>query len=264
MPGGSALKSKKLPQPSPLDKPSKIQPMSSVVEPHKVLLYGDSRVGKTCLAATAPKPLLFVDAEHGWKSIPTGERDGVGLWSVTTWDEVQEVVEYLYGQAASDGYRSVVFDSLTEIGDLLIEHILASPGVGGRPSPNTMSQADWGTYATEMLKFLREVRDVPDLHVVLIALAQDVDVEIKGRLTLLRRPMIGGKKAPLHAPALFDLVGYVELVEREGGEIVQEVQVRSVDGIVAGARVPGKDFLPPILENPRLDDLFELIDKGGQ
>lgn len=245
-------------------KPAEIQPMTEVVEPHKVLIYGDSRVGKTTLASTAPKPLLYVDAESGGKSIPPSERKGIDRWHVKSWGDVQKAVDYLYGRASADGYKSAVFDSLTEMGDLLIEHILSGPGVTGRVSPDTMSQADWGTYAQEMLRFLRELRDVPDLHVILIALAQDIDVEVKGKLTLVRRPMIGGKKAPLHAPALMDIVAYVELAETADGDVVQEVQVRSIDGVIAGARVPGKDVLPPVLENPRLDELFNLIDKGGK
>ena len=43
----------------------------------KILVYGESGVGKTVFASTAPRPILWLESEGGTSSI--GNREGIDL-----------------------------------------------------------------------------------------------------------------------------------------------------------------------------------------
>lgn len=97
------------------------------------LIHGQSKKGKSTLAATAPKPVLVLDAEGSWRFIPGSIRywDPLhetppvwdGTWDicivhVREWSTVDMVYKYLLqwpNLFTTTGPVSVVVDSITEI-----------------------------------------------------------------------------------------------------------------------------------------------------
>jgi len=75
----------------------------------KVLVFGDSGVGKTVLAATAPSPII-ISAERGLLSIAG---TSIPVLEVSTLEELYEAYEYVTGEEG-DIYKTICLDSVSE------------------------------------------------------------------------------------------------------------------------------------------------------
>lgn len=99
----------------------------------KLVIYGDNRTGKTSLAATFPKPLLFVSVEParsgGLDSITKvpGVKALVLGTHFNTFAESVRIGEELFVNN-SCGYRTVVLDSATSYEKLALDSIMADAG----------------------------------------------------------------------------------------------------------------------------------------
>ena len=82
----------------------------------RMMLYGDSGVGKTRFAATWPKS-LFLDADKGMMSVDTP----VGRINIDSWLELQNAYSFLCTPEAQKQYATIVFDTMNEI------HIIYPP-----------------------------------------------------------------------------------------------------------------------------------------
>lgn len=82
--------------------------------PWSLLLYGNAGIGKSSLAARAPKP-LFIDLEHGLDRIDCDRTPVI--------DTHKAFVEALTFAAKSD-YRTIVIDTIDALEKLLIAEVL--------------------------------------------------------------------------------------------------------------------------------------------
>jgi hypothetical protein len=163
-----------------------------------VLLYGPPGTGKSMGAATAPGPILYLNAEGA---------GAVRLVHQTHGDKIREVVvdssktldeAFLYLRDGN-GIKTVVIDTVGEVYRVLLEEVS-----GGKTTP---SLQNYGDVNTKIERFVRALRDL-EINVVLIAHEQvDDDGE-----TPTRRPMTGGRKLPEQVMAQVDVVAYTAVV----------------------------------------------------
>ena len=76
-------------------------------------LAGCAGMGKTTLALSAPKPLLL-DFDNGVKRINMSHLDGVDTVQVTSWSDVQQVM-----QEDLSAYESIVVDTIGKMMDFI-------------------------------------------------------------------------------------------------------------------------------------------------
>lgn len=129
-----------------------------------ILIHAGSKIGKSSLTATAPKPILVLDAEGSWRFIPlrrvnwdplTGPPPTWdGSWdacvvNVSEWDTVQQVYRWITQYQTS--FVSIVIDSITEIQRRCKQNLVGS---------EAMKIADWGVILSRMDSVIRGFRDL--------------------------------------------------------------------------------------------------------
>ncbi len=90
---------------------------ASEVRKLKLLLFGPAKVGKTTLAATAPKA-LFLDTEGGTMSVRDTDAD---VLPITSWEVMQNATKELI--MGGHGYESVILDSVTMLQEIAGEKV---------------------------------------------------------------------------------------------------------------------------------------------
>jgi hypothetical protein len=183
------------------------------------VIHGEPGVGKSTLSASAPGPVLVLDAEGGFRFVrgrkvkwdPVNEPvPEVGDWDycivpVMDWATVHAAHKVL--QSGNHPFNSVVLDSLTEIQKRLVDN------VAGIEQP---SQQQWGQILRSMEDFVRKLRDLT-FHPV-----QPIQAVIFLCLTHHRdgvfRPYVKGS-LELSLPAFVDVVGYLYTQTDASGEL---------------------------------------------
>lgn len=82
----------------------------------KMMIYGQAGMGKSTLALSAPAPLLL-DFDNGVKRINMVHLDGVDTVQVTSWQDVQAVL-----QENLAAYRTIVVDTIGKMIDYIISY----------------------------------------------------------------------------------------------------------------------------------------------
>jgi len=160
-----------------------------------LLIYGDSGVGKTTLAATAAElgKVLFIDAESGAKFINEKYSDKIDLLVLNDAKLLDEVLK----PENLKEYKTIIIDSATEVMKKLIDKVK-----GNKDKPTL---ADWGLIITQMESYFRKLRDL-DKNIILVALSQE-----KGDEDLvLKRPALAGKNLPADIVGIVDICVYLE------------------------------------------------------
>ena len=180
--------------------------IKSTAEAHmdgvKVLIYGNSGVGKTTQLGTLEGKTLILSAESGLLVLKDKDMDVLDISSI---DELAEA--YVALKEGELKYDNVALDSLSEIGDILIQE-LEQDDYYGDPS-NTFPK--WGEYTKRMLKMVKMFRDLKGINVIFLALAEPV--EANGSIKYY--PMIPAKKAQSKLVSLFDEVYYYNIDKDE-------------------------------------------------
>lgn len=129
-----------------------------------VLIHAASKVGKSSTSATAPKPILVLDAEGSWRFIPlrkvywdpvTGPPPAYdGTWdacvvTVSEWGTVSHV--YNWVAQYQTPFQSIVIDSITEIQRRCKQNMVGT---------EAMKIADWGVMLAQMDHVIRGFRDL--------------------------------------------------------------------------------------------------------
>jgi hypothetical protein len=129
-----------------------------------LLIHAASKVGKSTLSGTAPKPILVLDAEGSWRFInlrkvywePSAGPPPVydGSWDacvvhVREWGTVETCLQWLRSYQLP--FTSVVVDSVTEIQRRCKENLRGE---------EAMKIQDWGTLLSRMDKAIRGFRDL--------------------------------------------------------------------------------------------------------
>ena len=232
-----------------------------------VLVYGESKVGKSTLAATAPYPRLMLDVESGHRFLPINVRywDPMreappvadGTWDTTVvivhdYRTVDKVYEWL--RSGQHQFRSLIIDSISELQDRLLTQLAGDEAI---------KMQQWGEVLRKMGGLLRNIRDLtthptnPLEAVVLTAMA------VKGQDGVYR-PYLQGQLR-VQAPYLYDILGAiaVETVQNpdptQPAYAVRRMYVQRTPLYEAGERVQGR--LGSIVEQHelRIDTMLDKV-----
>jgi len=234
----------------------------------KLLIFGESGVGKTVLASTAAlvpsmSPMLFLNIEGGLLSaqkqaprlkLPKGSIKSLRLNKFLD-------IEPIYNTLADSehSFRTVVIDSLTELQKCSMEQIMRD--VARKDATRDLdipAQRDWGKTIEQIRRVVRGFRDL-DMHVIMTCLAKEDKDELTGEVKV--RPDLPGKLAG-QVPAFFDEVFYMynavkEDPKNENANIVTRHLLTANAGKYIGKDRSGN--LPLMLENPTLEDVVGYI-----
>lgn len=177
----------------------------------KIGVYGASGAGKTTLASTFGVPTLILSAEAGLLSLAGHDIDVI---EVSTVAQVGEVYSWLLN-GEGEKYQAVVLDSITEIGNVLLNEEKAKTKDG---------RAAYGATSEQMMAMLRAFRDLPGRHVLFLAQLDKVKDESTG--AVLFGPAMPGQRLGQALPYLTDEVFAMRVERNPEGEIQRYLQTQ--------------------------------------
>lgn len=184
----------------------------------KALVYGQAGAGKTTLATTMPKPII-ISAESGLLSIAGS---GVDYIEVSNMQDLYEAFEWV-NSTEGDRFESVVLDSLSEIGEVVLSFEKQRTVNGKLVDPR---QA-YGSMQDQMGSLIRSFRDLPKKHVLMTAKLEKTQDEM-GRV--LYAPSMPGNKMAQQIPFFFDAV-FALRVEKDAEGNTQRALMCDSDGL---------------------------------
>jgi phage nucleotide-binding protein len=224
----------------------------------KILVYAPPGSGKTTLAKTINEPTLVISAEAGLLVLKDADIDVV---DITTDDNGQlipkesrikrltEAYSYLLKPESQAKYKWVFIDSLTEIGQNLVEQLQ-------KEHPDRKDALVlWGEYSKNMRSIIKALRDLPHYNVVMTALSER-DKDENGVYTT--GVALNGKISQA-LPGFFDEVFYYDLRKDSEGKVVRRLLTQATDTVVAKDR----SGMLKQFEEPNLNQIAKKI-KGGK
>jgi AAA domain len=252
-----------------------IKKVADVQRPRSWAIYGRSGSGKTTLAASFPKPLLLLDIrDQGTDSI--SDVKGVDVWEIEDWEDFEDVYEYLTGNAG--GYKTIVFDTVTQMQVLCLEHILFKK----RKDTNrigdwgSMTRREWGDASASMKE---KITDFRNLNLELVFIAQEKAVageDDENDQSQLLVPEVGPsamKSVAAHLNASVSIIGHSFVRLRKFKQKVKGKDVEMEEPVhclrlganpifVTKTRKPKDIEIPQYVEDPSYKDIIEVL-KGN-
>jgi hypothetical protein len=204
----------------------------------KMIVYGESGVGKTSLAKTIKEKTLIVSSEAGLLCLKdaqpaidvidiTRDDNGKAIPKENRIAKLNEVYRFLQTKECLDKYKWVFIDSLTEISQNMVEAL-------NKEFPDRKdSLVLYGENAKRMRGLIKSFRDLPGLNVIFTALPSIEKDEHNKRYTTIN--MIG--KIADQVAAFFDLCLYMTTVEdKEGAVTSRYLRTEKSDNLVCKDR----------------------------
>lgn len=189
----------------------------------KVLVHGQPGIGKTCLCASLPKPII-ISVESGLLSLSELDLPAVEIKDV---NDLGEVLGWLEGSKEADAYESVCLDSISEIAEVVL-----SSEKGREKDPRKA----YGNLQDIMMELIRRFRDLQGKNVYFSAKQERIQDET-GRL--LFGPSMPGQRLGQQMPYLLDEVFCYKMVNDANGVPVRTLLTQP-DGISSAKDRSGK------------------------
>lgn len=241
--------------------------MSEVQRSLTVMVYGESKVGKSTFAVTSPYPRLMLDVEGGHRFLPIvvkywdplREEPPVadGTWDtcvvqVRNYDDVLKAYQWL--QSGKHQFKSLIIDSISELQVKCMDMLAGT---------EQMKMQQWGELLRHMGGLLRDLRDLtmhatnPLEAVVLTAMAR---TDKDGRY----RPYLQGQLA-IQAPYFYDILGALTIEEIQNPDPMQpkykvrQMYVERNSQYEAGERVQGRLGSVVEQQNLSIERMLDII-----
>ena len=207
----------------------------------KVLLFGTSGIGKSSQLGELDGKTLILSAESGLLVLKDKDIDVIDIESIAGLAEVYTAIKD--GQLK---YDNICIDSLSEIGDVLINELEADDYYG---DPSN-SFPKWGEYSKRIIKIVKMFRDLKGYNVFFTALSEPV--ESGGSIKYL--PMIPAKKSQAKLVSLFDEV-YYYAYDKDGNRVIHTTGSNMYEGKSRG----GLDSVYVITDEVNLGSMVKQI-----
>lgn len=141
------------------------KPISEVKHHGSTALYGRSSTGKTTLASTYPKPILYFNIrDNGTDSI--SDVEDIDVVEIETSEELKEQILWLHKQAERGKliYKTVVLDTMTQLQGILVEEMGEKKKLKGSKRAGdfgTLHKQDWGAIAGDLKAVIMDIRNLP-------------------------------------------------------------------------------------------------------
>jgi hypothetical protein len=241
--------------------------VSEVQRSLTMLVYGESKVGKSTFAVTAPYPRLMLDVEGGHRFLPIN----VKYWDPLreeppladgTWDTCVVVVHdydtvlkaYQWLQAGKHQFKSLIIDSISELQVKCMDNIA---GV------EAMKMQQWGELLRHMGALLRDLRDLtmhPTAPLEAVVLTAMATPDRDGRY----HPYLQGQ-LKVQAPYFYDILGAISVETVPNPDPMQppykvrRMYVERTDKYEAGERVQGRLGQIVEQENLGIERMLDLV-----
>lgn len=196
----------------------------------KVMIYGQSGMGKSTLALSAPKPLL-IDFDNGVKRINDSNLKDVAIVQVKDWNDMKTLMSSVNDLAP---YQSVVVDTIGKMMDYIIVYKC------GTHQPTIR---DWGGINQEFQWFTRSLSSL-NKNIVFVA---HRDTRKEGEDTIYIPAL--REKSYSAIVADLDLLGYMEMKNVNG-------MVKRTITFDPTNRNEGKNtcYMKPVMDIPTIID----------
>lgn len=240
------------------------------------VFYGRAGTGKTTLSATFPGKVLLLDVkDRGTDSISDVEPEqAVGL-AIEEWDDFERV--YYYLKANSSEYATVVIDTTTQLQQLCILKVLQDQKKSTERAGDwgTMTKRDWGEVASLMKEWITYYRDLNDIGIEVVFLAQDrvfnMDEDEEGDSML--QPEVGPRLSPAVMSHLNASVSFIGNTFIRRKEVTKEVngkkkivkktlyclRIGPNEVYITKTRKPKEVELPDVIINPDYDKIIKTL-----
>lgn len=232
-----------------------------------MLVYGESKVGKSTFAATAPYPRLMLDVEGGHRFLPIN----VKYWDPLreeppvadgTWDTCVVVVHdydtvlkaYQWLQIGRHQFKSLIIDSISELQVKLFDQIAGVEAI---------KMQQWGEVLRRLGSLLRDLRDLtmhPTAPLEAIVLTAMASPDKEGRY----HPYLQGA-LKVQAPYFYDILGAITIDSVPNSDPmkspykVRRMLVERTDKYEAGERVQGRLGAIVEQENLGVERMLDLV-----
>jgi hypothetical protein len=206
----------------------------------KMLVYGESGVGKTVLCSTMPTPVIL-SAESGLLSL---RKFNIPVIIIRTVEDLMEAYSWASQSAEAKGFASIALDSVTEIG----ETILAN----AKRQVKDPRQA-YGELIEKAETAIKAFRDLPEKNIYMAAKVEATKDELSGMITY--GPSMPGAKLGPKLPYLFDLVFRLAINKAPDGSTYRFLQCQPDIKFTAKDRSGALDMMEP----PNLGHIIQKV-----
>lgn len=147
------------------DRAPNAKPISEVKRNSSAAIYGRSGTGKTTLAASWPKPILYLNIrDNGEESI--SDVEGIDVVDIETSEDLLEQILWLHKKASKNKliYKTIVLDTMSQLQTLLVEEMGANKKIpkGKRAGDfGVLTRQDWGKISGDLIKCIMDIRGLP-------------------------------------------------------------------------------------------------------
>jgi hypothetical protein len=238
---------------------SKVISLHDYDESINMLIYGDSGVGKTVFTGTGGADMLILGLESG---LIAAKRQGsrAKAWPVKTWQDVEDC--YLFLRDTNHGFKWLGIDSLTDMQEKLLRHILNRAIEEKKDrDPDIPAIQDHQKWQNMLKRFVNDFNDLP-INVCYTALAMRRENEEAEDIML---PLILGKDYEISQA----ICGKMHVVGHMAKQVIGTGDDRKAQRRILFEHIPPYfakdryDCLPRYMSTPSIPKIEELIDKSG-
>ncbi len=229
----------------------------------KVLVYGESGVGKTVFATTFPKPILFFDFDDGRQTYGGLPEIDYELYTEDPASRrpkaYQNFIKDLdkFGKD-HDGYKTFVLDSTTFLQDAIINDII---GTQGATPQGGITLPQWQIVTNRFADIFRKIKGYK-ANFVTVGHEQIIQDEVTGEIKILT--VQAGRKFAAKAPLYFDEVYRCYVDHKAKDSVTHKVQTSACKKYPARSRLNTQDKngkIAPILDQYEPADFQTIMDK---
>lgn len=250
--------------------------LNDMDEARSYVLYGRSSTGKTTLAMSWPGKILLLDVrDRGTDSVSdVPPKKGVG-YKINDWEDFEMV--YYFIKKNPNKYKTIVIDTMSQLQQLCVKKVLEDQGKSTKDAGNwgSMRKQDWGQVASIMKEWIINYRDLVDLGIEVVFIAQDrtfnIDEEEASDSSLA--PEIGPAMSPSiskHLNAAVNIIGNTFIREKlrikevngkkkEIPEMQYCLRIGPNATYITKARKPKGIPLPSVIVDPDYDKIINII-----
>jgi hypothetical protein len=162
----------------------------------KILIYGESGVGKTRFASTFPS-VIFADVDQGMSSVT----NRVARVGIDQFIQMESLYQFLL--AGEHEYETVVIDTLNELQRVAMHATIEDFPSIRRAYDNLPSQSDYGKMIHEFIELTLKFIKLP-MRVVLLAQVNSRQFD-----TDVLMPQLVGKNSAREICRKMDVIGYI-------------------------------------------------------